>query len=695
MRNKSLSIITFLLFVMLSTSGWAAVDTHIAKSAAYDDVKEAVDTASAGDTVLVPAGSATWENHLSITKGIILIGAGADRTLIDSQYHAVDSQTFQPYNYLIDFTPDADSRTRDIPFRLTGFGFDLNDNCGGLVVINASTIPITQVRVDHNSFQEALTTIKKALALRGTIYGVVDNNIFINTRTIETAGLQEITWNNFACNLGTPENIFIEDNTFSMTPKYVATYSGYGGRYVVRYNTYNYTTPGSIQWLDMHGNQVAGVYATMGTEVYGNLISEDGTANSVTLQDQRGGKTLQFFNRINSDATIVRSIVREEYGDCISPTTNTQPQHSSDSYYWSNIQFNGSLRKLAKAIITMNCCSTAEAWQPNHAYPYQYCTSFNGTDCFGNRNAEPEDHGGISGAIEPVWLTNCGILGNPLLTDGTVLWLNMGKYATPLMENREFWNHNPSYNGTTEIGVYCGPALPSHCTVGDGAWITNQPCLDLADDNVGAHPRIPISGTLYKCTAPNTWTAYYIPFTYPHPLRVSGPVADNDTQTISLIAGWNWISFNVLPANVFLNSVFAGIVTQVEQLKAQTQSAIRSNGAWKGDLADMSGIGQYKMFKVKVNTNCTLTVTGTAIAPTTQIQLAGGWNWVAYLPTSAMPITTALDSIKGQVLQIKSLTQSATYNGTTWSGALDTMQPGQGYAILMSASGTLTYQSGQ
>jgi hypothetical protein len=162
-------------------------------------------------------------------------------------------------------------------------------------------------------------------------------------------------------------------------------------------------------------------------------------------------------------------------------------------------------------------------------------------------------------------------------------------------------------------------------------------------------------------------------------------------QAISLSPGWNWISFNVLPGDLSLNSVFNGILLQVEQVKTQTQSAIRSSNTWKGDLADMSGIGQNKMYKVKVSTACTLTVTGTTIAQTTPIPLQTGWNWVAYLPTTAMPIGTALASISGQVQEVKSLTQSATYSGTTWSGNLTQLEPGQGYAIKMSAPGTLIY----
>jgi hypothetical protein len=168
-----------------------------------------------------------------------------------------------------------------------------------------------------------------------------------------------------------------------------------------------------------------------------------------------------------------------------------------------------------------------------------------------------------------------------------------------------------------------------------------------------------------------------------------------NSQEISLSPGWNWISFNVLPADLSLNSFFSGIFDKVMQVKAQTQSAIRSSGNWEGDLADMNGIGQYKMYKVKVSQACTLTVTGTAFLSATPISLTGGWNWVAYLPTTAMPIATSLASISGQVQEVKSLTQSATYNGTIWSGTLTQLEPGQGYAIKISAPGTLIYPGGQ
>jgi len=70
----------------------------------------------------------------------------------------------------------------------------------------------------------------------------------------------------------------------------------------------------------------------------------------------------------------------------------------------------------------------------------------------------------------------------------------------------------------TTPGVGCGTSLPKTCTVGQGHWVTTQSCSNLTG-MVGANPSTPISGTLYKCTAKDTWAKHYTPYTYPHLLR--------------------------------------------------------------------------------------------------------------------------------------------------------------------------------
>ena len=72
-----------------------------------------------------------------------------------------------------------------------------------------------------------------------------------------------------------------------------------------------------------------------------------------------------------------------------------------------------------------------------------------------------------------------------------------------ITENVTFWNQKDGFDGTAGIGVGPLSARPTTCTIGVAYWAT--------DTNI-----------LYKATATNTWTAYYTPYIYPHPLRGGG-----------------------------------------------------------------------------------------------------------------------------------------------------------------------------
>ena len=80
---RRLTIFTF--GIWLSVMPVHAV-TRNALSPSYTDVNNAVASAASGDTVNVPAGTATWSSTLAIgTKAISLIGAGAGSTVITTQ----------------------------------------------------------------------------------------------------------------------------------------------------------------------------------------------------------------------------------------------------------------------------------------------------------------------------------------------------------------------------------------------------------------------------------------------------------------------------------------------------------------------------------------------------------------------------------------------------------------------------------
>lgn len=289
MRKTLISVL--LLFSIYCLNIQAATIT--ADSCEYNDVSIAVSSAQIGDTVLVPAGSATWQQTLVIRKGIILKSIeGAENTIINAGMGI--SQYMVRYEPL---SPDDNPH-----FRLSGFTFDAGDAALSLKVLNLTISPIT-IRIDHNRFidctQEGLPNSNLAPFLfEGTIYGVVDNNIFSGDVHIDNMGLNKESWINSSFQYGTSENLYFEDNIF--TSSFTLDSGGHGGRYCNRYNTYN-MTKNVFPLFDAHGNQFAGVYTTMGVEFYGNLVKgESGDYSPNPFFGQRGGKALVFFNRIDT-----------------------------------------------------------------------------------------------------------------------------------------------------------------------------------------------------------------------------------------------------------------------------------------------------------------------------------------------------------------------------------------------------------
>jgi hypothetical protein len=91
-------------------------------------------------------------------------------------------------------------------------------------------------------------------------------------------------------------------------------------------------------------------------------------------------------------------------------------------------------------------------------------------------------------------------------------------FSNHMQANRDWYNavsasaqSNPTapFNGTTGMGFGTLANRPTTCATnpnesggGVGYFATDQ------------GPQ----GTLYQCSATNTWTVYYTPYTYPHPL---------------------------------------------------------------------------------------------------------------------------------------------------------------------------------
>jgi hypothetical protein len=333
------------------------------------DVGAAVTTATYGDTVTVPPGTCTWASSLRVSKGITLTGANSSQTII---------QSGGVNGYLLVYAPDATSVSTDERFEVSGFTFDLmniNDE-GGLWINNTSATPISQISIHDNVFRNqansgsSLDRACLAIGENGDVYGVAYSNTFRDCKIVgENYGNYQSSWNNTTFNYGSDRNFYWEDNT--LTGNSVFHYGGHGGRYVARFNTYTFTNGNFEVIWDVHGNQPSGVYGTMGCEIYNNTVS---LARSTTVVDHRGGSCMIFKN--TTTGTGGNWQIREEYDDSIDPTSNPQPQHVSNSYYFLNA-FNGSNQTLSE---TQDCCSAIAA---NREY-WNYTATFNATGGVGS-----------------------------------------------------------------------------------------------------------------------------------------------------------------------------------------------------------------------------------------------------------------------------------------------------------------------
>lgn len=173
-------------------------------------------------------------------------------------------------------------------------------------------------------------------------------------------------------------------------------------------------------------------------------------------------------------------------------------------------------------------------------------------------DADSNGPGPATNAItgQPQHIYNSFFWNNRKSTTGTLMSTYVaGTLSGVPAANVDYFNQT-DWVSNGSAGVGCGSTLPGTCTANSsGFWLTNQSCSDLTD-YTGASPTTPISGTLYKCTATNTWTAYYTPYTYPHPLR-------GETDEVAPTATWAIDSTGLIATATFSENVNATTKTGV------------------------------------------------------------------------------------------------------------------------------------
>jgi hypothetical protein len=166
-----------------------------------------------------------------------------------------------------------------------------------------------------------------------------------------------------------------------------------------------------------------------------------------------------------------------------------------------------------------------------------------------------------------------------------------------------------------------------------------------------------------------------------HPVIVfKSPQAE--TTTLELSAGWNWVSFNVIPEGVSMRGIIQPLI-EFGVLEIVQDGGV--NVLWPAYGIDTIGdMDVTKGYKVKVSQDAVLDVTGTRVALPSTIPLQAGWNLIGYPvnePRNALSVIQPLID-NGMLIQVLDESNAKIYyNGQQWVNNIGDFEPGQGYYI--------------
>lgn len=239
---------------------------------------------------------------------------------------------------------------------------------------------------------------------------------------------------------------------------------------------------------------------------------------------------------------------------------------------------------------------------------------------------------------------------------------------------------NKDYDGTADATI-SGASLSGIISGDDVILVTTTGTF--AQSAVGSNIAVTANLTMGGADAGN--------YTLLQPTGLTANILAID-QTISLTAGWNIISFNVLPVNQNMMSILQSLVNEGSLLKVMDESgnSIENVGGWLNDIGSSMVPEGYK---VKVSQNTTLDVQGSSIELPVDIQLTTGWNIISYPDLNPQSANALLQDLmtSGKLVKVMDESGNAIENvGGEWLSEIEYLIPGEGYKVKVNDNCTLT-----